>query len=671
MAYDERPVGGTGGHYFRVWVSTILVERTGAAQNYERWRAEGGVKKIAATSSPYWNNYNQATFNLQLGMNGVGNSGNFSYNFGTGAGQNYPWGTGTTTVHRNSAGVGFGFTARMDVNMANGPYLTSGWVTVGDSVATVYREANLTALSMDAGGIPATDEGPIWLEFSNPGGATVQGFIDSLSGGGRLYTSGSVGSRFNFPNLAGGSLTTILQNNSPNSNTSSIRIGIYSQIGGHNTYDYRDRPYTIKNNLGQANPTYADFEYLDENATTVAITGSDQVLVQGKSDLKVTVPIADKATANKGASMASYLFSIGAYSQSQAWSNTVDVVQDIGVVSDVSGDQTVSVRALDSRGNGTTVTKNVTVLPYFSPGFYNDLAIRYSNDFDVDDGLTVNLLDDSVIGAIAPMTLGGIDKNEVTPVTGLRYTIAKDVGGFDPTWTNIPFTVGTGTGIIEIDPVALATSIEGRMNSMVADNTVRWYILFEVTDVFNEPQYFEAAIDVGRPFFRIGADGRLYYKEIEFFRTFSGKASTYQPSNLIFGGGSGATWSRTAISNYAGWARLDNGTSVINNFWTTDMYLPAGQYQFVFYLYVGPNSGIIDLWIQDEDGLVVLSFDPVDLYFASESVQPLSTDILPVEDGKTYQIVSLASAKKNTAPASTGYRNAVVAIIANRAGDMP
>lgn len=670
MAYNESTIGGTSGGQFRVWVNSIRTRQGNAGDNSEDWRVEGGIKRVIA-GSRIWNLNNQASYTVQLGMNGVASSGHFSYDFGTGyTGPQHAWGTGATRVNRNSAGVGFGFTSRMDINLANSPYLTSGWVTSSDSVATIYREANLTALSMHAGGIPATDEGPLWLEFSNPGGATVQAYINSPVGT-RIYTSANgVGSRFNFPNLSGGSLTTALQNAIPNSNTGTMRIGIYSQIGGHNTHDTRDVGYSIKNDIGQANPTYSDFVYLDENPTSVAVTGSDQVLIQGVSDLKVTVPVADKATPNKGANMASYQFSIGAYNQSLPWSDTLDVVQDIGAVSDVAGDQTLNVRAIDSRGNGTTVTKNVTVLPYFTPGFYNNLNIRYANDFDLDDGLEVDILDDTIIGAIAPMTLLGADKNEVTPVTGLRYTLAKDVGAYDPTWTNIPFTVAAGTGTVEVDPVALATSIETRMSSMVADNTVRWYILFEIQDKLNTSQ-FTVAIDVGRPFFRIGADGRLYYKEIEFFRTFSGKASTYQPSNLIFGGGSGATWSRTAISNYAGWARLDNGTSVVNNFWTTDMYLPAGQFQFVFYLYIGPNAAIIDLWIQDEDGLVVFGFDPVDLYNGTEAVATLSTDVLPVEDGKTYTIVSLASAKKETVPASTGYRNAVVAIIANRVGDMP
>lgn len=680
MAYAESTVSGSSGGQFRVWVNSIRTYYGSPGENFEEWRVEGGLKRIAS-GGRIWNNYNAASYTVQLGMNGVASSGRFNYDFGGGTGNLLSWGTGSTRVYRNSAGVGFGFTSRMDINLSNDPYLGSGWVTSRDDVNTRYRNATLTALSMHAGNIPATDEGPLWLEFSNPGGAAVKAFIEAPPGGShRIYTSGNTGSRFNFPNLNGGSLTQALQQAYPNSNTGTMRIGIDSNISGYQTYDYRDVSYTIKNDEGQANPTYSNFTYVDENPVTVAITGSDQVLIQDngnpsvpKSDLKVTIPVADKATANKYATMANYLVSIGSYSQTEPWSDTLDVVKDIGTVADVSGDQTLAVRAIDSRGNGTTVSKTVTILPYYSPGFYNNLRITYANDFDVDDGISVGLFNDQVLGSIAPMTLNGTDKNAITTASGLQYTLSKDGEAPSTTWTDIPFTLEAGTGIVTIDPAWLATSIEGRMNSMVADNTVRWYVLFKIQDKL-ETSYYEVAIDVGRPFFRIGADGRLYYKEIEFFRTFSGKASYHQPSNLIFGSnsstGSGAGWTRSAISNYAGWSKLDNGTGALNDYWYTDMYLPAGLFQFVFYVYIGPNAGIIDLWIQDEEGVVVFAFDPLDLYNGTEVVQPIGTDVLPVEDGKTYRIYSLASSKRTTTPASTGYRNAVVAIIANRVGDV-
>lgn len=668
MAYAESTIGGSSGGQFRVWVNSIRTYNGSPGENFEDWRVEGGVNRIAS-GSRIWNNYNNSTITVQLGINGMATSGNFSYD-STGAGGIVSRGSGTTRAYRNSAGVGFGFTSRTDVNMQNSPYLTSGWVQSSDSVQTRYRNATLTALSMDAGGIPATDEGPMWLEFSNPGGAAVKGFIESPAPSfPRIYTSGNVGSRFNFPNLAGGSLTTALQQAYPNSNTGTLRIGIHSSIAGYDTWDYRDRTFTIKNDAGQANPTYSDFDYIDENSATVAVTGSDQVLVQGKSDLKVTVAVADKATANKYATMSNYLFTIGGYSQTEPWSNTVDVVKDIGSISDVSGVQALSVRAVDSRGNGTTVSKNVTVLPYASPGFYNNLSVDYANDFDVDDGLVVELLNDEIIGSISAMTLSGVDKNEVTPTTGLQFDIAKGTGSFTGTWTNIAYTVDAGTGLVKVDPVTLATQIETRMNSMTADNTVRWYIMFRIEDKF-ETQYYTVEIDVGRPFFRIGADGRLYYKEIEFFETFSGKADYYFPSLLAYAH-TGSTWARGTASGFTGgWANLQNTMSGANgDEFEIDLYMPAGIYVFVFYMISIPGGAKIDFRIENSSGSPTPIITGFDTYIASGTGEAIATSgSIGVLDGATYTCIGKVNGRN--AANTTGYFCGITGVKVQRVGDL-
>lgn len=678
MAYAESTIGGSLGGGFRVWINSIRTYDGSPGENFEEWRAEGGIKRVTA-GSRVWNNYNAATFNVQLGINGVGNSGNFNYDYGGGTGNMNSWGTGTTRVYRNSAGVGFGFTSRMDVNLSNSPYLTSGWVTSSDSILTRYRNATLTALSMHAGNIPATDEGPLWLEFSNPGGANVQAFIEAPPGGGsRVYTSGNVGSRFNFPNLSGGSLTTALQNAYKNSNTGTMRIGIRSEIAGYETYDYRDVTYTIKNDTGQANPTYSNFTYLDENPATVAVSGSNQVLIQGKSDLKVTVPIADKATANKFATMSNYLFSIGGYSQTVPWSNTVDVVHDIGAVSDVSGDQSLSVRAIDSRGNGTTATKTVTVLPYSSPGFYNNLSVNYANDFDIDDGLVVNLFNNSIIGTIAPMTLGGVDKNQVTPTTGIRYDVAMGGDPFSGTWTNIPFTQEAGTGMVTVDPVALSTSIQGRYNAIaaanpsVSPNTVRWHILFEIQDKL-ETQYYTVSIDVGRPFFRIGADGRLYYKEIEFFETFSGRSDLYYPSLQAYNA-VGTNWTRIGAQGYLGsWNILSNSNKPVGGTgggsngdqWMMNVYIPAGVYRFVFYMWAGVGGAKID-FVANGIYPIVTGFDTYNAGGFNDAVA--TSGNISVLDGATYTITGTVNGRN--AGNTTDYINGLLAIKVQRVGSL-
>lgn len=380
----------------------------------------------------------------------------------------------------------------------------------------IPRHATLTALSMDSGGVTAYDEGPMWLEFSNPAGTAVDAFLEAPNGSNRIYSSASgIGSRFNFPFTT--PLIEEFQQASPNSNSFTVRIGIHDSLGGDN-WDFRDRTYYIKNDTGQANPTFADFTYLDTNSTTTAITGNNQVLIQGKSTLRATVSVANKATANKFATMSAYEYTIGSISQTATWSNTVDVVRDIGVVSDASGQRDLSVRAIDSRSNSKTVTKNITILPYASPAFVPTLTVAYTNDYDNSSGLTVTA-DSTTIANISPMTLSGTDKNAVNASTGVKFDLSKGNNtSYTGTYVDVATTQTSGTGAITTTLATLASAILTKMNGLTADNTVQWFVKFQITDSL-ETQYYEVAIDIGRAIFRIGADGHLYHNEVAFYDT--------------------------------------------------------------------------------------------------------------------------------------------------------
>lgn len=667
MAYSESTIGGSTGSSYRVWVNSIRTRNGTATENFEEWRAEGGINKLSGSVSAY-NGYNNSTFNLQLGLNGVSASGNFNYNFSWGStGTVFSRGTTTTRVYRNSAGVGYGFTSRMDVNLQNSPYLTTGWVQSSDSLQTKYRHASLTGLSMDAGRIPATDEGPLWLEFSNPSGTAVDAWIEL--NGTRVSDNPNVSSRFNFSGLNGGALSTSLQQVTPNSNKAVMRIGIHDSQGGDH-WDYRDRTYTIKNDNGQADPTFSDFEYSDVNAVAVAVTGDDQVLVQGISSLVVTVTDANKATTNKHANRNKYNFTIGGYSQSSAWPETGSVVHTVGSVADVTGVQTLSVRAIDTRGNSKNVSKNVNVLPYERPGFYAGLKVKYKNDFDNSDGIDVTLLNNTIIGAISPMTLNGVDKNEVIPTVGLRFDMAHANNGYTGTWVNIPFVQTPGTGEVSISKTDLEAAILNKMNTIGADNTERWYIVFQIGDKFST-QFITAAIDVGRPFFRIGADGRLYYKEIEFFETFSGFCDRYYSSIQAYG--QTGSWVRAGVSNaIGGWTYITNTSDSLGDTWVCDLYMPAGIYRLVFFFLAGPEGAQVDMKV----GSSMISHEPTpgtqsqvyDLYAPNFSEKIFNSVQIAVNDGVTYRLESTVIGRNPSN--TTGYSSRLVGVQAQRLGNV-
>lgn len=105
-------------------------------------------------------------------------------------------------------------------------------------------------------------------------------------------------------------------------------------------------------------PTFNAFTYRDTRTQTVAATENDQVLIQTYSYLQV---MATAGTAKNGASVASYSVEIG--NTSNSFTSTTMNVGAVGT----SGNQTLRVTCIDSRGYSTSVSKTVKVLAYSKP----------------------------------------------------------------------------------------------------------------------------------------------------------------------------------------------------------------------------------------------------------------------------------------------------------------
>ena len=116
--------------------------------------------------------------------------------------------------------------------------------------------------------------------------------------------------------------------------------------------------YTINEN--NCKPIFTDFEYYDNDFRITPLTGDNQILVNGKSDCIFTIPVANKAEGQKSATITKYICQWGTGSSEVAYSSTEDVSQH---VYDNTGG-VLKVSAVDSRGLTTTVTKNITYIPY-------------------------------------------------------------------------------------------------------------------------------------------------------------------------------------------------------------------------------------------------------------------------------------------------------------------
>lgn len=109
-----------------------------------------------------------------------------------------------------------------------------------------------------------------------------------------------------------------------------------------------------------ANPTFSNFTYQDTDSTTLALTGNNQTIIKGYSNVKGIVSAANKASPKKEASMSKYRLSIGEKTAEVAYSSSAEVSTSI---SDVTTNS-FTMYAIDSRGNSTP--KTITAANYIN-----------------------------------------------------------------------------------------------------------------------------------------------------------------------------------------------------------------------------------------------------------------------------------------------------------------
>lgn len=270
---------------------------------------------------------------------------------------------------------------------------------------------------------------------------------------------------------------TQMQNMIPNSNSLTLYIESY------NNQVKQASSVTRTLTLTDANPTFENFTFKDIDATTVGITGNDQILVKGKSTLEVTVPAADKMTANKGASEKHYTFSYDGTTKQETYDDSNDV--DTTFTPIVStGTRTIIVRAFDSRNNSTTVSKDVTVYDYTEPVI--NTSVERQNNFETDTTIKIS-------GRYDILKIGEDNKNELTE-DSLEYRYQED-GEDWGSWTPVAFTVDDEEGTFDTDDFVLAL-----------DNQKKFNFEFRIADKFGQV-ITTNFVDVGTPIMFIGQNG--------------------------------------------------------------------------------------------------------------------------------------------------------------------
>ena len=240
-------------------------------------------------------------------------------------------------------------------------------------------------------------------------------------------------------------------------NTSNIANTLYEKIPNATYYTVVAKVFTycnsvqvhgshtfnIRMDVVNSNPTFTNegVTYRDGNSTISDITGNNQYIVQNKSNLYATVSSSAKATAKNSATISYYIFEIAGKSVQAAYS-TSNVEANIGTI-DVGTDTSLKITAVDSRGLQTTVTKTVTVVPYFVPKL--SVTAARQNNFENATPITVKV-------ACAGVSVGGTNKNSM-PTLRFQY---RTIGGSYGSWTNFtksgfPSVTGTYTADLPND----------------------------------------------------------------------------------------------------------------------------------------------------------------------------------------------------------------------------
>ena len=299
------------------------------------------------------------------------------------------------------------------INVYNGTVIASGSFTMshnneGDKSFSAYIEAGIGyyAVSQSASGswsLPKiarkanitsapnfTDMQNPTIGYSNPAGNSVASLQAAIydSTGNQSYAPyrniSKTGSSYTFE------LTEQERQNlryaTINSPTLTVRFYIRTIIGNNTFYSYADKILTIVD----ANPTFTA-SYADDNATTVAITDNDQLIVRNQSQLELNVA---NLSAKKGASIRSVVANINGTDYNGTISGTACTI-NVGALN-VSSNTTANLTVTDSRAYSTSQTLNITVLNWELPNaiitkhrennYYSNTTIKVDGSYSSVDG---------------------------------------------------------------------------------------------------------------------------------------------------------------------------------------------------------------------------------------------------------------------------------------------
>lgn len=364
-----------------------------------------------------------------------------------------------------------------------GGYIYNGYSSDGRMFGNIYLPCPpLSVLSLSSQSYTAYNRVNAVISYTRQadGGAeTRTGYYRYSTDGGNTYTSWT---SFGTVSNTTDTFTVSL----PTASSVILQARLNTPSGGAS----ETKSVTFSTKTTHTAPNFSDFTYEDASSAAVAVSGNNQIFIQGQSQPKVIISAANKATANDGASISGYTASLNAASIQIPYSSAAEVSGTFAAGSPTAyGTLALTVAANDSLSLATAVSKNVTVIPWAAPTLAAT-ATRVNN-FYAQTTLAIS-------GTYSPISVNGVVKN--TLAVAYRYkksnssTWEQPSGADENGWVDRPITI--------TDSAYQATDL-----ILSFDNEYQWDIEVRAVDEF-ATTVLAITLSVGKPIFFIGQNGK-------------------------------------------------------------------------------------------------------------------------------------------------------------------
>lgn len=320
------------------------------------------------------------------------------------------------------------------------------------------------------------------IKWTNPSGATISLALYKTDGKTLVYNVGNITGTSKSVTPTASEIYKLI----PNTISIKLRYIITTTANNKSYTNYKECTFSVTN----SNPTFSNFTYADTNSKTLALTGNNQIVIKGYSNVKGIVSVSNKAVAKNSATMSKYRLVIGESQKEANYSSDAEV----GITIANANNNVFNMYAIDSRGYSTL--KTISPSTYKT---YSDINVKSAVAERQENGISSNVIL-SFNGDIWNNSFGNVN-NEITSCI---YKYKKTTSD---TWI---------TGKTDIMPVvngqsySKSVSIKGDLEAEGFDIRSSYNLQIIIKDKLSSYTY-ETLIGTGTPGIAITADGIAFF----------------------------------------------------------------------------------------------------------------------------------------------------------------